>query len=127
MTILFKFKDLEGNFIFLHNIKNIRFTLRNKNDDIKSIYSLGWKNILENSGDKHIVIKINGILDYEIADRLLRQYSFNNSMMECELIFYNKEKVLIKCVIELYERYYEVSRFDDFYITLVSTGKVTYI
>ncbi|QXK91942.1 hypothetical protein HL033_04335 [Neoehrlichia mikurensis] len=127
MTVFFKFKDLEGNFILLKNIKSVRLTLRNKGDDIKNIYSIGWKNILENSGDKYIVIKISGILDYSFADQLLRQYSFANSIVESELIFYDKEKILIKCIIELYERYYEVNKFDNFNVTLISTSKVIYI
>ena len=82
-------------------------SLHNKNEYTKNISSLGWKNVLYNSGNKYIIFKILGIIDYSHADKLLQSYSFSNEIVELKIIIKEKEIISAKCIIEAYERYYE--------------------
>ena len=126
MSIQLQIKDFNNSFSPLSNIKSLRISLHNKNEYIKNISLSGWKTALENSGNKHVIFKINGIIDYSPANQLLQQYSFNNDIMELKITINKKEVISAKCIIELYERYYESSNFDNFNTILISYKKVTF-
>ncbi|WP_168464290.1 phage tail tube protein [Wolbachia endosymbiont of Ctenocephalides felis wCfeT] len=116
-----KIKDNNNNFVVLNNIKNLRFTLSNNKEEIKDIPSLGWRKVLDCAGNRHITIKINGILDSILADELLRNSAMINSVNDYEIDFNIREKVKLRCSIELYERYYDTSAFDSFTVVLASS------
>ncbi len=121
----FKIKNQSDEFITLNSIKNLRLTLRTKGEEVNSIYSLGWKQALSYSGTKYITVKVNGILDCMIADKLLCQYAFENAVSDYEISFSSSgEKITLQCLIELYERYYDPSNFDSFTLILASAGVV---
>lgn len=121
----FKIKNQDGEFITLKSIKNLRLTLRTKAEEENNVFSLGWRQTLSYSGTKYITIKVNGILDCKVADKLLCKYAFANAVGDYEISFSsNGEKISLKCLIELYERYYDPSNFDSFTLILTSAGAV---
>ncbi|GHM57967.1 MAG: hypothetical protein sL5_01190 [Candidatus Mesenet longicola] len=123
--IEFKVKDQNGNFVTLKSVKNLRLTLRTKAEEENNVFSLGWKQTLSYSGTKYITIKVNGVLDCKVADKLLCKYAFANAVSDYEISFSSSgEKISLQCLIELYERYYDPSNFDSFTLTLVSAGVV---
>ena len=126
MSIQLQIKDYNNSFFSLNNIKSLRISLHNKNEYIKNIHLSGWKSALENSGNKYIIFKIQGIIDYSPANHLLQQFSFNNDIIELKIIINEKETISAKCIIELYERYYESSNFDNFNTVLISSEKVIF-
>ncbi|GAT75253.1 hypothetical protein EHRUM1_03950 [Ehrlichia ruminantium] len=126
MSILLQIKDSNNHFISLNNIKNLKMSLHNKNEYTKNISLSGWKNVLYNSGNKYIIFRISGIIDYSPADKLLQFYSFNNEIAEFKIIINEKETISTKCIVETYERYYEPNNFDNFSTTLVSSEKVLF-
>ncbi|QGR02461.1 hypothetical protein EDL79_02125 [Ehrlichia ruminantium] len=126
MSILLQIKDPNNKFIPLNNIKNLKMGLHNKNEYTKNISSSGWKNVLCNSGNKYIIFKISGIIDYSYADKLLQIFSFKNEIAEFKITINKKEIISTKCIIETYERYYEPNNFDNFNTTLISTEKVLF-
>ncbi|WP_264329286.1 phage tail protein [Wolbachia endosymbiont (group A) of Andrena hattorfiana] len=115
-----KIKDHDNNFIVLNNIRNLRFTLRNNREEVKDISSFGWRKVLDCAGSRHITIKINGILDSVLADELLRNSAILNSNNDYEINFNTKEKIRLRCSVELYERYYDPAAFDSFTVILAS-------
>lgn len=120
-----KVKDRSGEFITLKSIKNLRLTLRTKAEEENNVFSLGWKQTLSYSGTKYITIKVNGILDCKVADKLLCKYAFANAVSDYEISFSSSgEKISLKCLIELYERYYDPNDFDSFTLVLTSVGAV---
>ncbi|WP_341821437.1 phage tail tube protein [Wolbachia endosymbiont (group A) of Myopa testacea] len=119
-----KIKDHDNNFIVLNNIRNLRFTLRNNREEVKDISSFGWRKVLDCAGSRHITIKINGILDSVLADELLRNSAILNSNNDYEINFNTKEKIRLRCSIELYERYYDPAAFDSFTVILASAEVV---
>lgn len=116
-----KIKDHDNNFVVLNNIRNLRFTLRN----IRDISSFGWRKVLDCAGSRHITIKINRILDSVLADELLRNSAMLNSNNDDEISFNAKEKIRLRCSVELYERYYDPAAFDSFTVVLASAEVVT--
>ncbi|WP_333023333.1 phage tail tube protein [Wolbachia endosymbiont of Pentidionis agamae] len=122
MSLQLKIKDENGNFSVLKNIKNLRFALHNNQEEIKSIYSFGWKRMLNFAGSRYVVIRINGIIDSMNADKLLRDSAMQNSINDYEIEFNNGEKIKLQCSVELYERYYDPTEFDSFSVVLASTG-----
>ncbi|MBV0899463.1 MAG: hypothetical protein KTV77_01680 [Wolbachia endosymbiont of Fragariocoptes setiger] len=110
-----KIKDTNNHYVTLRNIKNLRFTLHNYKEEIEEVSSFGWKRALNYSGNRYILVKINGILDCMLADKLLNDYEMN-----CNA----SEKINLRCSIELYERYYDSSTFDSFTVILTSVGAV---
>lgn len=119
-----KIKDHDNNFIVLNNIRNLRFTLRNNREEVKDISSFGWRKVLDCAGSRHITIKINGILDSVLADELLRNSAISNSNNDYEINFNTKEKIRLRCSVELYERYYDPAAFDSFTVILASAEVV---
>ncbi|WP_264688317.1 phage tail protein [Wolbachia endosymbiont (group A) of Sympetrum striolatum] len=119
-----KIKDHDNNFIVLNNIRNLRFTLRNNREEVKDISSFGWRKVLDCAGSRHITIKINGILDSVLADELLRNSAILNSNNDYEINFNTKEKIRLRCLVELYERYYDPAAFDSFTVILASAEVV---
>nr|WP_253309380.1 phage tail tube protein [Rickettsia endosymbiont of Ceutorhynchus assimilis] len=119
-----KIKDHDNNFIVLNNIRNLRFTLRNNREEVKDISSFGWRKVLDCAGSRHITIKINGILDSVLADELLRNSAILNSNNDYEINFNTKEKIRLRCSVELYERYYDPAAFDSFTVILASAEVV---
>ncbi|WP_341812546.1 phage tail tube protein [Wolbachia endosymbiont (group A) of Conops quadrifasciatus] len=119
-----KIKDHDNNFIVLNNIRNLRFTLRNNREGVKDISSFGWRKVLDCAGSRHITIKINGILDSVLADELLRNSAILNSNNDYEINFNTKEKIRLRCSVELYERYYDPAAFDSFTVILASAEVV---
>ncbi|WP_341823151.1 phage tail tube protein [Wolbachia endosymbiont (group A) of Clivina fossor] len=119
-----KIKDHDNNFIVLNNIRNLRFTLRNNREEVKDISSFGWRKVLDCAGSRHITIKINGILDSVLADKLLRNSAILNSNNDYEINFNTKEKIRLRCSVELYERYYDPAAFDSFTVILASAEVV---
>ncbi|OAL97653.1 phage tail tube protein [Wolbachia endosymbiont of Dactylopius coccus] len=119
-----KIKDHDNNFIVLNNIRNLRFTLRNNREEVKDISSFGWRKVLDSAGSRHITIKINGILDSVLADELLRNSAILNSNNDYEISFNTKEKIRLRCSVELYERYYDPAAFDSFTVVLASAEVV---
>ena len=126
MSIQLQIKDFNNTFIPLNSIKSLKISLHNKNEYIKNILSLGWKSALDNSGNKYAIFKIYGIIDYSAADQLLQKHSFNNSIIEFKIIIHEKEIISGKCTIEMYERYYESSNFDNFNIMLISSEEIIF-
>ncbi|AAZ68423.1 phage tail tube protein [Ehrlichia canis] len=126
MSIQLQIKDYNNSFFSLNNIKSLRISLHNKNEYIKNIHLSGWKSALENSGNKYIIFKIQGIVDCSPANQLLQQFSFNNDIIELKIIINEKETISAKCIIELYERYYESSNFDNFNTVFISSEKVIF-
>lgn len=116
----FKIKNHDNNFVSLHNIRNLRFTLRNDREDMKDILSFGWRKVIDRAGSRNITIKINGILDDALADELLRSSAIMNSINEYEIDFNTQKKLRLRCSIELYERYYDPVTFDSFTVVLTS-------
>jgi uncharacterized lipoprotein YajG len=102
-----KIKDHYNNIIVLNNIRNLRFTLHNNREEIKDISSFGWRKVLDCAGSRHITIKIHGILDSVSADELLRNSAMLNSNNDYEISFNTKEKIRLRCSVELYEMYYD--------------------
>lgn len=119
-----KIKDNDNNFVILNNIRNLRFTLRNNREEVKDISSFGWRKVLDCAGSRHITIKINGILDSVLADELLRNSAILNSNNDYEINFNTKEKIRLRCSVELYERYYDPAAFDSFTVILASAEVV---
>ncbi len=119
-----KIKDHDNNFIVLNNIRNLRFTLRNNREEVKDISSFGWRKVLDSAGSRDITIKINGILDSVLADELLRNSAILNSNNDYEISFNTKEKIRLRCSVELYERYYDPVTFDSFTVVLTSAEVV---
>ncbi|MFP3015696.1 MAG: phage tail tube protein [Wolbachia sp.] len=119
-----KIKDHDNNFIVLNNIRNLRFTLRNNREEMKDISSFDWRKVLDCAGSRHITIKINGILDSVLADELLRNSAISNSNNDYEINFNTKEKIRLRCSVELYERYYDPAAFDSFTVILASAEVV---
>lgn len=119
-----RIKDYDNNYVTLNNIRNLRFTLRNNREEIKEISSLGWRKALDYAGSRYITIKINGILDCMIADRLLHNSAMLNSINDYEIHYGDEEKMSLQCSVELYERYYDPAAFDNFTVILTSTGVV---
>lgn len=119
-----KIKDHDNNFIVLNNIRNLRFTLRNNREEMKDISSFGWRKVLDCARSRHITIKINGILDSVLADELLRNSAISNSNHDYEINFNTKEKIRLRCSVELYERYYDPAAFDSFTVILASAEVV---
>jgi len=119
-----RIKDYDNNYVPLNNIRNLRFTLRNNREEIKEISSLGWRKALDYAGSRYITIKINGILDCMIADRLLHNSAMLNSINDYEIHYGDEEKMSLQCSVELYERYYDPAAFDNFTVILTSTGVV---
>lgn len=119
-----KIKGHDNNFIVLNNIRNLRFTLRNNREEVKDISSFGWRKVLDCAGSRHITIKINGILDSVLADELLRNSAISNSNNDYEINFNTKEKIRLRCSVELYERYYDPAAFDSFTVILASAEVV---
>ncbi|MBC6686674.1 hypothetical protein H9I48_05675 [Wolbachia pipientis] len=119
-----KIKDHDNNFIVLNNIRNLRFTLHNNREEMKDISSFGWRKVLDCAGSRHITIKINGILDSVLADELLRNSAISNSNNDYEINFNTKEKIRLRCSVELYERYYDPAAFDSFTVILASAEVV---
>ncbi|ABD44788.1 phage major tail 2 family protein [Ehrlichia chaffeensis str. Heartland] len=126
MSIELQIKDSNNSFSSLNNIKSLRISLHNKNEYIKNISLSGWKTALENSGNRYVIFKVQGIIDYSSANQLLQQYSFNNDIIDLKIIINKKEVISAKCIIELYERYYESSNFDNFNMVLISYKKVIF-
>ncbi|WP_353272689.1 hypothetical protein [Wolbachia endosymbiont (group A) of Urophora cardui] len=119
-----KIKDHDNNFIVLNNIRNLRFTLRNNREEVKDISSFSWRKVLDCARSRHITIKINGILDSVLADELLRNSAILNSNNDYEINFNTKEKIRLRCSVELYERYYDPAAFDSFTVILASAEVV---
>ncbi|WP_425383618.1 phage tail tube protein [Wolbachia endosymbiont (group A) of Melieria omissa] len=105
-------------------MRNLRFTLRNNREEVKDISSFGWRKVLDSAGSRHITIKINGILDSVLADELLRNSAILNSNNDYEISFNTKEKIRLRCSVELYERYYDPVTFDSFTVVLTSAEVV---
>ncbi|MGN7619212.1 MAG: phage tail tube protein [Ehrlichia sp.] len=93
---------------------------------MKNILSFGWRSTLDNSGNKYAIFKIHGIIDNSHADQLLQKYSFNNNIIEFKIIIHEKEIISGKSAIELYERYYESSNFDNFNVMLISSEEIIF-
>lgn len=119
-----KIKDTNNSYVTLNNIKNLRFTLHNYKEEIKEISSFGWKKALNYSGNRYIIVKINGILDCMLADKLLHDYAMLSSINDYEMNCSASEKINLRCSIELYERYYDSNTFDSFTVILTSIGAV---
>ncbi|MDN5248248.1 MAG: hypothetical protein QWI36_03880 [Wolbachia endosymbiont of Tyrophagus putrescentiae] len=119
-----KIKDYNNDYVSLNNIKNLRFTLRNNIEEIKDVSYFGWRKILDYGGSRYITIKINGILDCMLADRLLHNSAITNSTNDYEISLNTKDRINLQCSIELYERYYDPIAFDSFTIVLASTGVI---
>ncbi|WP_253299757.1 phage tail protein [Wolbachia endosymbiont of Chironomus riparius] len=117
-----KIKNDHNEYVILNNIKNLRFILRNNREETKDISSFGWRGILDCAGSRYITIKINGILDCMLADKLLHNSAMLNSINNYEIDY--GTKINLQCAIELYERYYDPTTFDSFTIILTSTGTV---
>ncbi|MFT4314740.1 MAG: phage tail tube protein [Wolbachia pipientis] len=119
-----KIKGHDNNFVVLNNIRNLRFTLRNNKEEMKDISSFGWRKVLDCAGSRKITIKINGILNSVLADELLRNSAMFNSNNDYEISFNAKEKIKLRCSVELYERYYDPATFDSFTVVLASAEVV---
>ncbi|BET34801.1 MULTISPECIES: phage tail tube protein [Wolbachia] len=119
-----KIKGHDNNFVVLNNIRNLRFTLRNNKEEMKEISSFGWRKVLDCAGSRKITIKINGILNSVLADELLRNSAMLNSNNDYEISFNAKEKIKLRCSVELYERYYDPATFDSFTVVLASAEVV---
>ena len=126
MSIQLQIKNFNNTFISLNSIKSLKITLHNKNEYTKNIISSGWKSALDNSGNKYIIFKIYGIIDYSPADQVLQKHSFSNNIIEFKITIHEKEVISGKCTIDLYERYYESSSFDSFNIVLISSEKIIF-
>ncbi len=98
--------------------------MRNNREEVKDISSFGWRKVLDCAGSRHITIKINGILDSVLADELLRNSAILNSNNDYEINFNTKEKIRLRCSVELYERYYDPAAFDSFTVILASAEVV---
>lgn len=119
-----KIKNRSNGYVTLNNIRNLRFTLRNNREEIKEISSFGWRKALDCSGSRYIAIRINGILDCVLADKLLHESAMLNSINDYEINCGANEKISLQCSIELYERYYDPAAFDNFTVVLISSGIV---
>ncbi|MGN7678659.1 MAG: phage tail tube protein [Anaplasma sp.] len=126
--LTFKYRDRSGKYASIQGIRSVKLTLRNRNSEVKSVSSQGWKSSLECAGDKSIVIKIVGIVSGSSAEADLLEYSFENRAMDCVLSFEGNRsaKIIAKCFIELYEGFCEAGSLDNFNTTLVSSGPVRY-
>ncbi|ACZ49293.1 hypothetical protein ACIS_00735 [Anaplasma centrale str. Israel] len=125
--IVLRFGNESGNYVTLNGIQNIRLTLRNKNSEIRSILSEGWKRSLNGAGDKNVAVRVTGIAEHSAAESVLLEHSFENRSLNCTLLLHNntwRTKVTMKCFVELYEWYYEAGNFGSFNVVLISNGPV---
>ncbi|MCU7611668.1 phage tail protein [Anaplasma capra] len=128
--IILKFKERSGGYVTLQGIQNVRLTLRSKNYETRSVLSGGWKDSLNGAGDRNVTVRVGGLLlaGQSTTDSILLQHSFESSTLDCELLLdgIRRERVIMKCFVELYERYYAAGNLNGFNVTLTSNGLIEY-
>ena len=122
-----KIKNKEGLFLEIKNIKSLRMTSYSKLSINRNIQSLGWRDVLDQSGGRYVAFKINGVAEEEDVNDLLSLYAIENCITEYEMEFDSGRKVFSKCSIESYEIICDPIKFDDFNLVLFSAGKVVYV
>ncbi|AAV86588.1 hypothetical protein AM579 [Anaplasma marginale str. St. Maries] len=127
--IVLKFGNESGDYVALNGIQSVRLTLRNKNSEIRSALSGGWKNSLNGAGDKNVAVRVTGIAEHSAAESVLLEGSFENRALNCTLLLGSniwRTKVTMTCFVELYEWHYEVGNLGTFNVALISSGLVHY-
>lgn len=126
MTLVFEVFN-GSSYIALDGVVSIKFSVQNKYQENDVINSNGWLNILDSSGSRSLIIKIDGILGCFTVDSIIRVHALSSSINKYRLTVYPNEKIEFQGIISSYERKHSSDDFDLFSFTLVSASEVNFL
>lgn len=114
------------NFTTVGGLRNARIQLNNRALDHSGPEKGSWQALLSGAGRQSLVVQGSGLFTDTAAEEMFRGYAFARSVNNYEIYFGNGDHVAGPFMITAYERSGEVSREENFRVSLISAGEITY-